>query len=159
VTGPGARATPEDRLAALGLAVPAVPAPVAAYVPAVRTGDLVYTSGQLPMIDGSLARTGKVGAEVTAEDAQALARTAALNAIAAVRAEVGSLNAVRRVVKVVGYVASAPGFTGQPGVLNGASELLGAVFGDAGRHARSAVGVAELPLDAPVEVELIVEVA
>jgi enamine deaminase RidA (YjgF/YER057c/UK114 family) len=158
VTGPGAGPTPEDRLAALGLAVPTVPAPVAAYVPAVRSGDLVYTSGQLPMVEGALARTGKVGADVTAEDAQELARTAVLNAIAAVRDEVGSLSAVRRVVKVVGYVASAPGFTGQPGVVNGASELLGAVFGDAGRHARSAVGVAELPLDAPVEVELIVEV-
>jgi enamine deaminase RidA (YjgF/YER057c/UK114 family) len=151
--------TPEERLASLGLDVPAVPAPVASYLPAVRSGDLVYTSGQLPMVDGTLAATGKVGAAISADEAKGLARIAALNAIAAVRAEVGELAAVRRVVKVVGYVASAPGFTGQPGVLNGASELLGDVFGDAGRHARSAVGVAELPLDAPVEVELIVEVA
>jgi enamine deaminase RidA (YjgF/YER057c/UK114 family) len=149
---------PEDRLAELGLAVPAVTAPVAAYVPAVRTGNLVYTSGQLPMVDGELAVTGKVGAEVDPEQAKRLAATCALNAIAAVRAEVGDLASVRRVVKVVGFVASAPGFTGQPGVVNGASELLGAVFGEAGKHARSAVGVAVLPMDAPVEVELIVEV-
>jgi enamine deaminase RidA (YjgF/YER057c/UK114 family) len=149
---------PEDRLAELGLAVPPVTAPVAAYVPAVRTGNLVYTSGQLPMVDGELAATGKVGAEVDPEQAKRLAAACALNAIAAVRAEVGDLDAVRRVVKVVGFVASAPGFTGQPAVVNGASELLGAVFGEAGRHARSAVGVAVLPMDAPVEVELIVEV-
>jgi enamine deaminase RidA (YjgF/YER057c/UK114 family) len=149
---------PEDRLAELGLAVPPVTAPVAAYVPAVRTGNLVYTSGQLPMVDGELAATGKVGAEVDPEQAKRLAATCALNAVAAVRAEVGDLDAVRRVVKVVGFVASAPGFTGQPAVVNGASELLGAVFGEAGRHARSAVGVAVLPMDAPVEVELIVEV-
>jgi enamine deaminase RidA (YjgF/YER057c/UK114 family) len=149
---------PEDRLAELGLAVPPVTAPVAAYVPAVRTGNLVYTSGQLPMVDGELAVTGKVGAEVDPEQAKRLAATCALNAIAAVRAEVGDLASVRRVVKVVGFVASAPGFTGQPGVVNGASELLGAVFGEAGKHARSAVGVAVLPMDAPVEVELIVEV-
>ncbi|MFL6074241.1 MAG: RidA family protein [Mycobacteriales bacterium] len=145
------------RLAELGLELPAVAAPVAAYVPAVRTGDLVYTSGQLPFVDGKLAATGKVGAAVDADTAKDLARTCALNALAAVDGLVG-LDAVVRVVKVVGFVASAPGFTGQPGVVNGASELLGDVFGDAGRHARSAVGVAELPLDAPVEVELIVQV-
>lgn len=151
--------TPEQRLAELGLAVPEVPAPVAAYVPAVRTGSHVYTSGQLPLVHGELARTGKVGADVTPEEAQECARSCALNALAAVRSVVGELAAVTRVVKVVGYVASAPGFTGQPLVVNGASELLGQVFGDAGRHARSAVGVAVLPLDAPVEVELVVEVA
>jgi enamine deaminase RidA (YjgF/YER057c/UK114 family) len=151
--------TPEERLAALGLSLPPVPAPVAAYVPTVRSGALVFTSGQLPMVDGALPATGKVGAEISAEQAKDLARTAALNAIAAVHAEVGDLSAVRRVVKVVGYVASAPEFTGQPGVVNGASELLGEVFGDIGRHARSAVGVSVLPLDAPVEVELIVEIA
>ena len=150
--------TPEERLADLGLTLPGVAAPVAAYVPAVRTGDHVYTSGQLPMVEGALAATGKVGADVDAEQAKALARTCALNALAAVKAEVGDLGKVRRVVKVVGFVASAPDFTGQPGVVNGASELLGEVFGDAGVHARSAVGVAVLPLDAPVEVELVVEV-
>jgi enamine deaminase RidA (YjgF/YER057c/UK114 family) len=150
--------SPEDRLAELGLTLPGVAAPVAAYVPAVRSGNHVYTSGQLPMVDGSLAATGKVGAEIDAEQAKVLAQTCALNALAAVKAEVGDLGKVRRVVKVVGFVASAPDFTGQPGVVNGASELLGTVFGDAGVHARSAVGVAVLPLDAPVEVELIVEV-
>jgi enamine deaminase RidA (YjgF/YER057c/UK114 family) len=150
--------TPEERLQALGLDVPPVPAPVAAYIPAVRSGSHVFTSGQLPMVDGALVATGKVGAEVDPDTAKSLARTAALNAIAAVKAEVGELSDVRRVVKVVGYVASAPDFTGQPGVVNGASELIGEVFGDAGRHARSAVGVAVLPLDAPVEVELIVEI-
>ena len=150
--------TPEQRLAELGLELPAVPAPVAAYIPTVRSGAHVFTSGQLPMVDGSLPMTGKVGVEVTPEQAKDLARTAALNAIAAVRAEVGELSQVRRIVKVVGYVASAPDFTGQPGVVNGASELLGDVFGEAGRHARSAVGVVVLPLDAPVEVELVVEV-
>jgi enamine deaminase RidA (YjgF/YER057c/UK114 family) len=150
--------SPEDRLAELGRSLPAVAAPVAAYVPAVRSGAYVYTSGQLPMVDGALAATGKVGAAVSAEDAKELAGTCALNALAAVKAEIGDLGRVRRVVKVVGFVASDPGFTGQPGVVNGASELLGAVFGDAGRHARSAVGVAVLPLDAPVEVELVVEV-
>jgi enamine deaminase RidA (YjgF/YER057c/UK114 family) len=147
----------KERLAELGLELPPVVAPVAAYVPAVRTGDLVYTSGQLPMVDGRLAATGKVGAEVTPEDAKELARRCALNALAAVDALVG-IDAVVRVVKVVGFVASAEGFTGQPAVVNGASELFGDVFGDAGQHARSAVGVAELPLGAPVEVELIVEV-
>ncbi len=145
------------RLSELGLTLPTVVAPLAAYVPAVRTGNLVYTSGQLPMVDGKLSAQGKVGAEVSAEDAREVARLCALNALAAVDALVG-LDNVTRVVKVVGFVASAPGFNGQPGVVNGASELLGEVFGDAGAHARSAVGVAELPVDAPVEVELIVEV-
>jgi enamine deaminase RidA (YjgF/YER057c/UK114 family) len=145
------------RLAELGLSLPAVVPPVAAYVPAVRTGSLVYTSGQLPMVDGSMAHTGLVGGPVTPEQAKELARVCALNALAAVDALVG-LDSVTRVVKVVGFVASAPGFTGQPAVVNGASELFGEVFGDAGAHARSAVGVAVLPLDAPVEVELIVEV-
>jgi enamine deaminase RidA (YjgF/YER057c/UK114 family) len=151
--------SPEERLAELGVKLPAVAAPVAAYVPAVRTGNHVHTSGQLPMSEGKLLATGKVGAEVSPDDAVALARQAALNALAAVRAEIGELSAVKRVVKVVVFVASAPDFTGQPQVANGASELLGAAFGDAGRHARSAVGVAVLPLDAPVEVELVVETA
>lgn len=146
-----------SRLAELGIELPPVAAPVAAYVPAVRTGDHVYTSGQLPFVDGKLELTGKVGDTVTAEDAKAAARIAALNALAAVDALVGLDNVVR-IVKVVGFVASADGFTGQPGVVNGASEFLGEVFGDAGVHARSAVGVAELPLAAPVEVELIAEV-
>ena len=150
--------TPEERLADLGLAIPEVVAPVAAYVPAVRTGGYVYTSGQLPLRDGELMRIGKVGSEVSPEEAHECARQCALNALAAVRSEVGDLSAVTRVVKVVGFVASAPGFTGQPQVVNGASELLGQAFGDSGRHARSAVGVAVLPMDAPVEVELIVEV-
>src|SRR5687768_6941234 len=154
-----ASTTPEERLAELGLSLPEVVTPVAAYIPAVRTGNLVYTSGQLPMVDGAMSATGKVGAEVDPDSAKALARICALNALAAVASVTGDLSAVRRVVKVVGFVASAPGFTGQPGVINGASELLGEVFGDAGRHARSAVGVAVLPLDAPVEVEVIVEVA
>jgi enamine deaminase RidA (YjgF/YER057c/UK114 family) len=150
--------TPEERLADLGLAVPEVAAPVAAYVPAVRSGRHVFTSGQLPLRDGQLIHSGKVGGEVTPEQAVECARQCALNALAAVRAEVGELSAVRRVVKVVAFVASTPDFTGQPSVANGASELLGSVFGDAGKHARSAVGVAALPLDAPVEVELTVEV-
>ncbi len=150
--------SPLSRLAALGITLPAVAAPLAAYVPAVRSGSLVFTSGQLPFVDGALPATGKVGAEVSAEDAAAFARTAALNGLAAVDALVG-LDRVVRVVKVVGYVASAPDFTAQPAVINGASALLGEVFGDAGAHARSAVGVAALPLDSPVEVELIVEVA
>lgn len=149
--------TVTDRLAELGITLPPVAAPVAAYVPAVRSGSQVLTSGQLPMVDGSLAATGKVGAEVTPEDAKVLARTCILNALAAVDSVVG-INTVVRVVKVVGFVASAPGFTGQPGVVNGASELLGEIFGEAGQHARSAVGVAELPLNGPVEVELVVEV-
>jgi enamine deaminase RidA (YjgF/YER057c/UK114 family) len=144
------------RLVELGIRLPAVAAPVAAYVPAVRTGQLVMTSGQLPFVDGGLRRTGKVGGSVDPEDAAHDAKLCALNALAAIDDLVG-LDSVARVVKVVGYVASAEGFTGQPRVVNGASELLGRVFGDAGRHARSAVGVAELPLGAPVEVELTVE--
>jgi enamine deaminase RidA (YjgF/YER057c/UK114 family) len=147
-----------ERLAELGIELPPVVPPVAAYVPAVRTGNLVYTSGQLPMQSGGLAQTGKVGGQVSPEQGKALARMCALNALAAVNSLVG-IDAVTRVVKVVGFVASAPGFNGQPGVVNGASQFLGDVFGDAGAHARSAVGVSELPLDAPVEVELIVEVA
>lgn len=150
--------TVEERLAELGLTVPEVVPPVAAYVPAVRDGSYVYTSGQLPMVDGKLPATGKVGAEVNADDAKELAATCALNAIAAIKAELGDLEKVGRVVKVVGFVASDPSFTGQPGVINGASELLGKAFGDKGVHARSAVGVAALPLDAPVEVEVIVSV-
>jgi len=149
--------SPTARLTELGLTLPEVVPPLAAYVPAVRTGDLIYTSGQLPMMGGKLARVGKVGAEVTPEEGKELAHICALNALAAVDALVG-LDAIKRVVKVVGFVASAEGFTGQPGVINGASELLGQVFGEAGRHARSAVGVCELPLGAPVEVELVVEV-
>jgi enamine deaminase RidA (YjgF/YER057c/UK114 family) len=150
--------SPEDRLAGLGLSVPEVATPVAVYIPAVRSGHHVYTSGQLPMRDGELMRTGKVGGEVSQEEAVECARQCALNAIAAVRAEVGELSAVKRVVKVVVFVASTPDFTAQPLVANGVSELLGEAFGEAGRHARSAVGVSVLPLDAPVEVELIVEV-
>ncbi|MFD4182998.1 RidA family protein [Rhodococcus sp. NPDC058514] len=145
------------RLADLRIELPAVAAPVAAYVPAVRTGNLVYTSGQLPFIDGELQQTGKVGGAVAVDTAKDAARTCALNALAAIDALVG-LDSVVRIVKVVGFVASAEGFTGQPGVINGASELFGEVFGDAGVHARSAVGVAELPLNAPVEVEVIAEV-
>lgn len=147
-----------DRLAELGIELPEVVAPLASYVPAVRTGNLVYTSGQLPMQGGKLSAEGKVGAEVSADDGKALARICGLNALAAVHALVG-IDSVVRVVKVVGFVASAPGFTGQPAVVNGASELFGEVFGPAGAHARSAVGVSELPLNAPVEVELIVEIA
>lgn len=150
--------TPEERLAQLGLAVPEVAKPVASYVPAVRSGHHVFTSGQLPMRDGELLATGKVGDQVTPEQAVECARQCALNALAAVRAEVGDLSAVKRIVKVVVFVASTPDFTGQPAVANGASELLGAVFGDIGQHARSAVGVSVLPLDASVEVELVVEV-
>jgi enamine deaminase RidA (YjgF/YER057c/UK114 family) len=146
-----------SRLAELRIELPAVAAPVAAYVPAVRTGNLVYTSGQLPFIDGELQQAGKVGGAVSVDTAKNAARTCALNALAAIDALVG-LDSVVRIVKVVGFVASAEGFTGQPGVINGASELFGEVFGDAGVHARSAVGVAELPLNAPVEVEVIAEV-
>ena len=146
------------RLGELGVVLPQVAAPLAAYVPAVRTGNLVYTSGQLPLQAGKLVGTGKVGGEVSPEDAKVMARICALNALAAVNALVG-IDAVKQVVKVVGFVASAPGFNGQPGVVNGASDLLAEVFGDKGAHARSAVGVSELPLDAPVEVELIVEVS
>jgi enamine deaminase RidA (YjgF/YER057c/UK114 family) len=149
---------PRARLRELGLELPEVVAPVAAYLPAVQTGNYVYVSGQVPMVDGQLAATGKVGDGVSLENARQLARTCALNALAAIDALVG-LERVVKVVKLVGFVASAPGFNGQPAVVNGASELFGAVFGEAGHHARSAVGVAELPLGAPVEVEVIVEVS
>lgn len=154
--------TVETRLAELGLELPAVAPPVAAYVPAVVTGSWVHTSGQLPFVDGTLPATGKVSASgadgtVSPEQAHELAARAALNAVAAVKERIGDLDRVVRIVKVVGFVASDPGFTGQPGVVNGASELLGRIFGDAGVHARSAVGVAVLPLDAPVEVELVAE--
>ncbi|WP_171166583.1 RidA family protein [Streptomyces sp. I05A-00742] len=149
----------EDRLAELGLTLPDVVPPLAAYQPAVRSGAYVFTAGQLPMVKGAVPATGKVGAEVSPEQAKELAGVCALNALAAVKSVVGDLDRIVRVVKVVGFVASAPDFTGQPGVLNGASELLGEVLGDKGVHARSAVGVAVLPLDAPVEVELQVEVA
>jgi enamine deaminase RidA (YjgF/YER057c/UK114 family) len=145
------------RLRELGVELPEVAKPLAAYVPAVRTGNLVFTAGQLPLKDGRLVGSGKVGAGVSAEEAKELARVCAFNALAAVHALVG-IDSVIRVVKVVGFVASAADFTGQPGVINGASEVFGEVFGDAGAHARSAVGVAELPLDAPVEVEIVVEV-
>jgi enamine deaminase RidA (YjgF/YER057c/UK114 family) len=149
---------PKARLAELGLELPPMAPPLAAYVPAVQSGRHVYVSGQVPIADGKLLETGKVGAEVTPERAKELAARCALNALAAIDSLVG-LDRVARVVKVVGFVASAAGFTGQPGVINGASELFGEVFGDAGRHARSAVGVAELPLGAPVEVEVIVEIS
>ncbi|MFT4081731.1 MAG: RidA family protein [Nocardioides sp.] len=150
--------TPEETLAGLGLSVPEVVPPVAAYVPFVRSGGHVFTAGQLPLREGVLVATGKVGAEVSQETATECARQCALNAIAAVKAEVGELSLVKRVVKVVVFVASDPSFTAQPAVANGASELLGIAFGEAGVHARSAVGVSVLPLDAPVEVEIIVEV-
>ncbi len=150
--------SPEARLAALGLTLPPVAAPLAAYVPAVRTGSQVYTAGQLPLVEGKLLMTGKVGAQVSTAEAAALARTCALNALAAVASVTGGLSAVTRVVKVVGFVASDPGFTDQAQVVNGASELLLEVFGEVGRHARSAVGMAVLPFDAPVEIELIAEV-
>ncbi len=148
---------PYAKLEELGLKLPAVAPPVAAYVPAVRSGNHVYVSGQLPMVDGKLLATGKVGAEISPEQAKELAARCALNGLAALESLVG-LGNVARIVKVVGFVASAPGFTGQPGVINGASELFGAVLGEKGQHARSAVGVGELPLGAPVEVELIAEV-
>ena len=151
--------SPEQRLAALGLTLPVVTPPLAAYVPAVKSGSFVYTAGQLPVADGQLLATGKVGAQVGSHEAAALARTCALNALAAAASEAGGLDAIKRIVKVTVFVASAPDFTGQPQVANGASELLLEVFGDAGRHARSAVGMAVLPLDAPVEVELIAEVS
>lgn len=150
---------PEEKLAELGLKLPDVAKPVAAYVPAVRTGDLVYTSGQLPLREGTLIATGKVGDAVTPEVASECAQQCALNALAAVKAEIGDLANVKRIVKAVAFIASTADFTGQPQVANGASELFGQVFGDAGQHARSAVGVPVLPLDAPVEVELIVEVS
>lgn len=150
----------ESRLAELGLSIPAVAKPVAAYVPASISGHLVFTAGQLPFVEGALPATGKVGAEVSAEDAARYAGLCVLNALAAVQGVIGSLDRITRIVKVTGFVASAPDFTGQPVVLNGASTLLGEIFGDEiGTHARSAVGVAVLPLDSPVEVELIVEFA
>ena len=149
----------EDRVSELGFTLPAVSKPVAAYIPAVVTGNLVFTSGQLPMVDGALPATGKVGADVDADAAKALARQCVLNGLAAARSAIGSLDRITRVVKVVGFVASDPSFTGQPGVINGASELLGEIFGDSGAHARSAVGVAVLPLDAPVEIEFVFEFA
>lgn len=148
-----------DRLAELGLELPPVAKPVAAYVPAVVTGNLVFTAGQLPFVSGTLAATGKFGGALVADDGAALARICVLNALAAAESVIGSLDRVIRVVKVVAFVASTPDFTGQPGVANGASELLGQIFGEAGQHARSAVGVSVLPLDAPVEVELILEFA
>jgi enamine deaminase RidA (YjgF/YER057c/UK114 family) len=152
----------DDRLAELGLALPAVVPPVAAYVPAVRSGNYVYVSGQLPSVEGKLVATGKVGVGpglISPDDAKAAARVCALNAIAAVHSVVGDLEKIVRILKVVGFVASDPSFSGQPGVVNGASELLGEVFGPAGVHARSAVGVVALPLDASVEVELVAEVS
>lgn len=147
-----------ERLAALGLELPKPVTPAGAYVPAVRSGNLVFTAGQIPVVDGAIVTTGKVGAGVSAEQGAQLARICALNALAAI-ADVVDLDSVVKVVKVVGFVASAPEFTDQPEVINGASNLLGDIWGDAGRHARSAVGVAVLPRDVPVEVELIVEVA
>jgi enamine deaminase RidA (YjgF/YER057c/UK114 family) len=150
--------SPDERLAALGLTLPPVVAPLAAYVPAVRSGTTVYTAGQLPLVDGQLPSAGKVGAEVSAVEAAALARTCALNALAAAASVAGGLSSIKRIIKLTGYVASAPDFTGQPQVVNGASELLLEIFGDAGRHARSAVGTAVLPLNAPVELDLIVEI-
>ncbi|MGS0686437.1 RidA family protein [Nakamurella sp. GG22] len=146
------------RLAELGIELPAVAAAAGSYLPTVQTGNLVFTAGQLPFVDGRLPATGRVGAEVSPEDAKGYARQAALNVLAAVDAAVG-LDRVERIVKVVGFVASAEGFTGQPGVVNGASDLFAEVFGEDGRHARSAVGVAELPLGAPVEIEAIVQVS
>ena len=148
----------ESKIAEYGLVLPESSKPLAAYIPAVQSGNLVFTSGQLPMKDGQLMATGKVGAEVSAEQAKALAEICALNALAAVKMVIGDLDKIKRVVKVVGFVSSVPSFTAQPSVVNGASEFLGAVLGDKGIHARSAVGVAVLPLDAPVEIELIVEI-
>jgi enamine deaminase RidA (YjgF/YER057c/UK114 family) len=150
--------TASERLAALGLALPPVTQPVAAYMPAVRTGNYVYTSGQLPLVDGKLRGTGKVGEDVAVDEAAGLARICALNALAAIASVAGGLDAITRIVKVTCFVSSAPAFTGQAQVANGASEFLIEVLGDAGRHARSAVGMAVLPLDSPVEVELIAEV-
>ena len=149
----------EDRLRDLGYELPSAPSPGGSYLPATRAGALLFTSGQLPFKEGQLPYTGKVGGEVSVEEAREAARLCALNALAVIKAEAGSLENVRRVAKVTGYVASAAGFNDQPGVINGASDLLNEVFGERGLHARSAVGVAELPLDAPVEVELIVELA
>lgn len=149
----------DARLAELGIVIPALAKPAGAYVPFAVTGNLVFTAGQLPFTDGALPATGKLGAQISPEDGKAYARTAALNALAAVQDAIGSLDRVTRIVKLVGFVASSPDFNGQPGVINGASEVLGEIFGDLGTHARSAVGVAVLPLDSPVEVELIVEFA
>lgn len=151
--------TATERLAELGLTLPDVAKPAGAYVPAITTGNLVYTAGQLPSTGGVLPATGKVGADVTPEDAKQYARVCVLNGLAAAKGAIGSLDRIVKVVKVVGFVASDPSFTGQPGVINGASELLGEIFGEAGAHARSAVGVAALPLDAPVEIEFIFEFA
>jgi enamine deaminase RidA (YjgF/YER057c/UK114 family) len=151
--------SPSTRLAELGLTLPPVASPAGAYLPAIRDGDLVWTAGQLPLVDGRLAATGLVGEAIDAERAAQLARIAALNALAAIAAQAGGLDGIVRIVKLVGFVASAAGFTAQPAVLNGASELFVDVFGDAGRHARSAVGVAALPLGAPVEVEVVARVA
>jgi len=148
----------ESKLASLGLTLPAVAAPIAAYVPATRTGNLVFTSGQLPTVDGTLVASGKVGADVDVETAKAAAQRCALNGLAAIKQVVGDLDNIVRVVKVVGFIAVDPSFTNHSAVVNGASELLAECFGDAGKHARSSVGMASLPLDAPVEIELIVEV-
>jgi enamine deaminase RidA (YjgF/YER057c/UK114 family) len=150
--------TPEERLQQLGLSLPAPAAPVAAYLPCVRTGNLVYVSGQVPVVDGKPSHLGRLGEDVSPEGGAAAARTCAVNVLAALKAELGELSRVRRVVKLTGFVAGTPDFTGQPQVVNGASELFAEVFGDAGRHARAAVGVAALPLGVPVEVEAIVEV-
>ena len=150
-------ANPTSRLRELGYELPCIPQPAGSYVPATRSGTLIFTAGQLPFRDGDLAFTGKVGDAVSVDEAQEATRLCALNALAAAAAEADGLDGIARIVKITGYVASAPGFNGQPQVLNGASELIGEVFGDAGLHARSAVGVAELPLDAPVEVEIVVE--
>jgi len=147
----------DARLSELGITLPGVATPVASYVPAMTTGNLLFTAGQLPFVDGQLVRTGKVGTDISASEAAALARICTLNALAAAKATLGSLDRVTRIVKVNGFVASHPDFIGQPQVLNGASEILGEIFGDLGHHARAAVGVAVLPLDAPVEVELILE--
>ncbi len=151
-------ASVSERLNHLGITLPSVAAPVAAYIPALRTGNIVYTSGQLPFVDGELQGVGKVGADITTEQAYELARTAALNALAAIN-QVADLNSVTQIVKIVGFVASAPDFSQQPAVVNGASELVGEIFGEAGRHARSAVGVSELPLNSPVEIEIIAQLA
>ncbi|CAB4594812.1 MAG: RidA family protein [Actinobacteria bacterium] len=148
-----------ERLAELGISIPAVAKPVASYIPSTISGSLVFTAGQLPFIDGSLPATGKVGADVDATEAAGMARTAVLNALAAIETSIGSVDRITKIVKLVVFVASAPDFTGQPGVANGASDVLVEIFGESGRHARSAVGVAVLPLDAPVELELIVEFA
>ena len=147
------------RIQELGITLPEVVKPAGAYVPAVQSGNLVFTAGQIPLVEGKLIATGKVGKEISVEEAKSIARVCALNAVAAIKGVVGDLDRVKKVVKVVGFVASAPEFTQQPAVINGASELLEQIFGDSGIHARSAVGVAVLPLDAPVEVELVVEIA